>query len=105
MSTMNNSVMLIGYPTKPVMDSENKKASFKLVVTEWRNGANCTNTFDCVAMKEMANRVVQRVEEKKRIAIEGGLRCYDYQDRVGETHTHTEVEVHDLFLIDKVKEG
>lgn len=34
MSTMRNNVMLIGYPSQPVMDSENKKATFKLTVKD-----------------------------------------------------------------------
>ena len=109
MSTMRNSVMLIGRPTKPVMNSEENQASFKLVVTDERKVDGCytTNTFrfDCVAKGKVAQRVVQKVEEGMRLAIDGSLRSYDYQDKVGDTHTHTEIEVFDIFLIDKPKEG
>ncbi len=101
---MKNSVMLIGYPTQPVMDSENRKASFQLVVTEWKNGSNIANTFDCIALNDMATRIVQRVVKKKRIAIDGSLRSYDYKDRLGDTHTKIEIEVSNLFVIDATRD-
>ncbi len=109
MSTMRNSVMMIGIPTKPVMNSEEKQASFKLAVADSYKSGGCymprTFTFDCVANGEVAKRVVQKVEEGRQLAIDGSLRCYGYQDRVGDTHTHTEIEVFDIFLIETAKEG
>ena len=109
MSTMRNSVMMIGRPTKPVMNSEENKASFKLAVSESQKSGGCcaprTFTFDCVANGETAKRVVKKVEEGRLLAIDGSLRCYDYQDRVGDTHTHTEIEVFEIFLIETEKEG
>ena len=109
MSTMRNSVMLIGRPTKPVMNSEENQATFKLVVTDERKVDGCciprTFRFDCVANGRVAQRVVQKVEEGIRLAVDGSLRSYDYQDKVGDTHTHTEIEVFDIFLIDKPKAG
>lgn len=109
MSTMRNSVMMIGRPTKPVMNSEENKASFKLAVTEsYKSGGCCaprTFTFDCVANGETAKQVVKKVEEGRLLAIDGSLRCYDYQDRVGDTHTHTEIKVFEIFLIETAKEG
>ena len=109
MSTMRNSVMLIGRPTKPVMNSEENQATFKLVVTDERKLDGCyiprTFRFDCVANGRVAKRAVRDVVEGMKLAIDGSLRCYDYQDKVGDTHTHTEIEVFDIFLIDKPKEG
>ena len=105
MSTMRNDVMLIGFPTKPVMDSENKKARFKLSVKEdYKNGCGIVNVFDCVGYEKMAQRIVANVNEGKEIAIDGSLRNYDYQDRLGDTHTRTEIVLHDLFIIDKRKD-
>lgn len=48
MSTMRNSVMLIGRATKPIMDTERQQATFKLVVEDSVNKTCITNTFDCV---------------------------------------------------------
>ena len=104
MSTMRNDVMLIGFPTKPIMDSENKKASFKLSVKDdSKHSCGKSNVFDCVGYENMAQRIVAHVVEGKEIAIDGSLRNYDYQDRLGDTHTHTEIVLHDLFVIDKRK--
>lgn len=106
MSTIRNSVLLVGRPTKPVMNSEEKQASFKIVVTnDFNSGCQTNNTFDCVAHGEKASRVVRSVQEGNLLAIDGVLRNYDYQDRLGDTHTHTEIEVSDFFLIEKTKEG
>lgn len=96
---MRNNVMLIGQPTQPVMNSEEKTASFKLAVAE--NNTGCAYTFDCVAMEKVAQRVVQQVKEGVQIAIDGSLRNFNYCDRMGDTHTHTEIVVSDIFLIDK----
>lgn len=104
MSTMRNSVVLIGRPKfNPIMNNEEHKASFKLVVPDGSTG--CSYTFDCVANGRVAQRVVQKVEEGMKLAIDGSLRSYDYQDRVGYTHTHTEIEVFEIFLIETAKEG
>lgn len=105
MSTLRNSVMLIGIPTRPVMNSEEKQASFKLTVNNiYNGGCPTTNTFDCVGHGEIAQRVVRTVIEGKQLAINGSLRNYDYQDRMGDTHTHTEIVLSDIFPIDKTKE-
>ena len=99
MSTMRNSVLLIGRPKfNPIMNNEEHKASFKLVVPDGSTG--CSYTFDCVAMDKVAQKVVQQVKEGRRVAIDGSLRNYDYSDPTGYTHTHTEIVVCDIFLID-----
>lgn len=99
---MRNSVMLIGRPTKP-MAQEYKMATFKLIVRE-NNDSQKHYRFDCVAYGTAAKRVLSKVEEGMQIAIDGSLRNFDYEDRQGHTHTHTEIVVNDLFLIDKPKE-
>ena len=102
MSTMRNNVMLIGYPSQPVMDSENKKATFKLTVKDdSKNGCQKVNVFDCAGYGNVAQRIVSQVNGSREIAIDGSLRNYDYQDRMGDTHTHTEIVVNDLFIIRK----
>ena len=105
MSTMRNSVMLIGHPTAPVMNSEEKQASFKLAVADKENG--CVYTFDCVALDDVSKRVVRQVKEGVMTAIEGSLRNHDYTDREGYTHTHTEVVICDVLPLEnhKVKEA
>lgn len=104
MSTMRNSVMMVGRPTRPTMDTERGQATFKIVVEDSVNKTCITNTFDCVATGETAKQIVKNVKEGKRVAIDGCLRNHDYTDRLGDTHTHTEILVFDIFLIDKTKE-
>lgn len=98
---MRNSVMMIGRATKPVVDSERGQATFKIVVEDSVNKTCITNTFDCVATGEMAKQIVKNVKEGKRVAIDGCLRNHDYTDRLGDTHTHTEIELHDIFPIER----
>ena len=100
MSTMRNSVLLIGKPkSNAIMNSEEHKASFKLVVSDTSTG--CAYTFDCVTTEKVAQRVAQQVKEGVMVAIDGSLRNYDYSDPTGYTHTHTEIVVNNIFLIDK----
>lgn len=101
MSTMRNSVMLIGHPTAPVMNSEEKQASFKLAVADKAN--ECFYTFDCVALDEKSTMVVRQVKQGVMTAIEGSLRNHNYTDREGYTHTHTEVVICDVLPLEKAK--
>ena len=101
MSTMRNSVMMIGRATKPVVDSERGQATFKLVVTESFQKTCATNTFDCVATGNMVQRVARNVKQGQKVAIDGSLRNHDYTDRLGDTHTHTEIEIFDIFPIER----
>lgn len=101
MSTMRNSVMMVGRPTRPTMDTERGQATFKIVVEDSVNKTCITNTFDCVATGETAKQIVKNVKEGKRVAIDGCLRNHDYTDRLGDTHTHTEIEIYDIFPIER----
>ena len=102
MSTMRNSVMLIGIPTKPIMTNSYGKetASFKLAVRD-DNDKQTIYNFDCVGYDGVVQRILRFVEQGRMVAIDGKLRCFDYEDNRGATHTHTEIVVTDLFNIDK----
>lgn len=109
MSTMRNSVMLIGIPTQPIMDTDKSEATFNLSVTEsCKNERNEwvreTYSFNCIGERNMAQRITQQVKKGNLIAVEGRLRNHDYKDLSGHTHTRTEVAVSDLFIIEKKQE-
>ena len=113
MSTMRNSVMLIGRPgAEPEvknLSNNNKVARFSLAVDERRMNANRewvnnTQWFKIVAWGKTAERVENNVRKGLQIAIEGSLRNNEWTDDKGQRHITTEVFVNDLFLIDKVKD-
>ena len=111
MSTMRNSVMLIGRPgAEPEIKAfnNNKKARFSLAVTENKKNANGewvsdTQWFPIVAWGAAAERVEKNVRKGKRIAIDGSLRNNEWTDDKGQRHSNIEVLINDLFLIDRVK--
>ena len=101
MSTMGNSVMLIGRPkANPTIN--NDKATFDLVVTErvmnkqtqeWENE---TQSFRCVSTtKNLTDRINDKVRKGLQIAIDGKLRRVD-NDVI--------IIVQDLFPIDRTNE-
>ena len=112
MSTMRNSVMLIGRPgAEPEVKTINnsKIARFRIAVNESRKNANGewvndTQWFNLVAWGKTADRVANNVRKGLQIAIEGSLRNNEWTDDKGQRHTSTEIYVNDLFLIDKVKD-
>ena len=112
MSTMKNSVMLIGRPgTEPEMRTfnNNKKARFSLAVTESKKNANGewvndTQWFPIVAWGSAADRVERMVKKGLTVAIDGSLRNNEWTDDKGQRHIVTEILLHDLFPVDKVKE-
>ena len=113
MSTMRNSVMLIGRPgAEPEvknLNNNNKVARFRLAVNEGRRNANQewvndTQWFNIVAWGKTADRVENNVKKGLQIAIEGSLRNNEWTDDKGQRHTSTEIYVNDLFLIDRVKD-
>ena len=111
MSTMRNSVMLIGRPgAEPETRNfnNNKMARFRLAVTESHRNANNewvndTQWFPIVAWGKQAERVEKNVKKGLQMAIEGTLRNNEWTDDKGQRHSNTEVWINDLFLIDKVK--
>ena len=113
MSTLRNSVMLIGRPgAEPEvknLSNNNKVARFRLAVNEGRKNANQewvndTQWFNIVAWGKNAERVENNVKKGLQIAIEGSLRNNEWTDDKGQRHTSTEIYVNDLFLIDKAKD-
>ena len=112
MSTMRNSVMLIGRPgAEPEMKTfnNNKIARFRIAVNESRKNANGewvsdTQWFPIVAWGAVADRVEKNVKKGKRIAIDGSLHNNEWTDDKGQRHSTTEIWVNDLFLIDFEKE-
>lgn len=112
MSTMRNSVMLIGRPgAEPEMKTFNnsKIARFRIAVNESRKNANGewvtdTQWFPIVAWGPVADRVEKNVKKGKRIAIDGSLHNNEWTDDKGQRHSTTEIWVNDLFLIDFEKE-
>ena len=112
MSTMRNSVMLIGRPgAEPEvrnLSNNNKVARFSLAVDERRMNANRewvndTQWFKLVAWGKTAERVENNVKKGLQIAVEGSLRNNEWTDDKGQRHSNIEVLINDLFLIDRVK--
>ena len=112
MSTMRNSVMLIGRPgAEPevkIFSNNNKVARFSLAVDERRMNANRewvndTQWFRIVAWGKTAERVENNVKKGLQIAVEGSLRNNEWTDDKGQRHSNIEVLINDLFLIDRVK--
>ena len=100
MSTMRNSVMLIGRPgAEPEMKNSNnnqKIARFRLAVNEGRKNANNewvenTQWFSIVAFGYLADRVEKVVQSLLRS---------DWTDQNGIRHSTTEIWISDLFPIE-----
>ena len=113
MSTMRNSVMLMGRPgADPEMRNLNNNqriARFRLAVTEGRKNANQewvndTQWFNIVAWGKIADRVERNVKKGLQIAVEGSLRNNEWTDDKGKRHSSTEIWVNDLLMMDRVKE-
>ena len=113
MSTMRNSVMLIGRPgAEPEirnLSNDNKVALFRLAVDDRRRNANNewvnnTQWFTLVAWGPVADRVEKNVKKGRRIAIDGSLHNNEWTDDKGQRHSNIEIWVNDLFYIDWNKE-
>ena len=107
MSTMRNSVMLIGRPgAEPEIKTfnNNKKARFSLAVTENKKNANGewvndTQWFPVIAWGSLAERVEKNVKKGKRIAIDGSLRNNEWTDDKGQRHSTTEIWLNDMIQL------
>ena len=113
MSTMRNSVMLIGRPgAEPETRTFNNNhivTRFNLAVNESHTNANnervnTTQWFTVVAWDKTAERVAQAVKKGKRIAIDGALRNNDWTDQNGIRHNSTEIHINNFLLLDREKE-
>lgn len=99
MSTMSNSVMLIGRPDKNAYESDGK-VEFNLLVTEriqdlkTRDWKSSTQSIRCVCYNEtLISKMGGRVQREKRIAIDGRL--------IVDKDSKCEIIIQDFFLIDK----
>ena len=113
MSTMRNSVTLVGRPgAEPEMrnlSNNNKVARFRLAVNESRKNANHewvndTQWFNIVAWGNTADRVQQKIRKGMLIAIEGSLRNNEWTDDKGQRHLTTEVMLNEVIPMEKEKE-
>ena len=113
MSTMRNSVMLIGRPgAEPEIKNvgnSSKRARFSLAVTERQRNANNewvnnTQWFSIVAWGMTADRVEKVVKKGQQLAVEGKLRNNEWTDDKGQRHNAVEIWIDDLFPMEKVKE-
>ena len=111
MSTMRNSVLLIGRPgTEPEVKSinnNNKVARFRLAVDERRMNANRewvnnTQWFTLVAWGKTAERVERYVKKGQQVAIDGSLHNNEWTDDKGQRHYATEIWIDDLFPMEKL---
>ena len=109
MSTMRNSVMLIGRPgAEPetrTFDNNRIVTRFNLAVHEQHTNANnerveTTQWFKVVAWDKTAERVAQVVRKGKRIAIDGVLRNSDWTDTNGVRHNATEIHLNNFLLLE-----
>ena len=103
MASMVNSVMLIGIPSKPeeAIKYNKTQVTFTLRVTEHIAGKTIETDFLCVASDRQAERAVYRIEEGKRVAVEGRLRAKPTKGKSEGKYQQTYVEVTDFFIIDK----
>ena len=109
MSTIKNSVMLIGRPgAEPEVRnfSDNKKvARFNLAVNDSHKNADGewvidTQWFTIVAWDKMADRVAEDVKKGKEMAIDGSLHNNGWTDDKGQHHSNTEVWIDNFFIIE-----
>ncbi len=112
MSTMRNSVMLIGrLGADPEIRSINnsKRASFRLAVNEGRkndNGEWVENTqwFPVVAWGAIVDRIEKTLSKGMQVAVGGSLHNNEWTDDKGQRHLVTEIWISDFFLMEKPKE-
>ncbi|MBR3426703.1 MAG: single-stranded DNA-binding protein [Bacteroidales bacterium] len=113
MSTMRNSVILIGRPgAEPETRTFNDNriiTRFSLAVNETHRNAKHeqvkdTQWFNVVAWDKTAERVALAVKKGRRIAIDGALRNNVWTDKEGNRHTSTEIHLNNFVLLDWGKE-
>lgn len=113
MSTMRNSVTLIGRPgAEPEMKTLNnnqKITRFSLAVNESFVNANNERVdnlywFNIVAWGDNASRAVKYIRKGKLVAIQGALHNNEWTDKDGGRHMTTEIWAEDFFPIEFPKE-
>jgi single-strand DNA-binding protein len=110
MSTLTNSVMLIGHlgdaPKVIQFESGRKIANFSLATSEIqidRDGNRISETtwHRMVAIGKMANMAQKYLQKGTEIAVEGKIANRTWGDREGNRHFVTEVIVNSLILLSK----
>ena len=113
MSTMRNSVMLIGRPgAEPETRTFNGNrlvTRFNLAVNETRRNAKNeqvkeTQWFTVVAWDKTAERVARVIKKGKQIAIDDTLRNSEWTDKDGQRRLSTEIHLNNFILLDWGKE-
>lgn len=111
MSTMRNSVMMVGRPGADPevknLNNNKKVARFNLAVSDnYKNAegewVNTTQWLTIVAWGNVADRVENNVKKGVQIAIDGSLHINEWTDDKGQRHSNTEIWMDDFFVIDTV---
>jgi len=111
MSTMRNSVMMVGRPGADPevknLNNNKKVAHFNLAVAEnYKNAegewVNTTQWISIVAWGNVAERVENKVKKGLQIAIDGRLHINEWTDDKDQRHSNTEIWIDDFFVIDTV---
>ena len=112
MSTMRNSVMLVGRPGADPevknLNNEKKVARFNLAVSDnYKNAngewVNDTQWFSIVAWGKVADRAESQVKKGLQVAIDGSLHTNEKTDDKGQRHSNIEIWIDDFFVIDSNK--
>ena len=112
MSTMRNSVMLVGRPGADPevknLNNEKKVARFNLAVSDnYKNAngewVNDTQWFSIVAWGKVADRAESQVKKGLQVAIDGSLHTNEWTEDRGQRHSNIENRKDDLFVIDSNK--
>lgn len=113
MSTMRNSVMLVGRPGADPevknLNNDNKVARFNLAVSDNHKNANGewvndTQWFSIVAWGKVADRVGDKVKKGLQTAIDGSLHTNEWTDDKGQRHSNVEIWIDDFLVIDSNKD-
>ena len=108
MSTMRNSVKLIGRPGADpqtrTFENNRSVTHFSLAVNESYQNAKKewtanTQWFNIIAWDDVAKRVSKLVRKGLRVAITGKLRTRDWTDSKGR-HDITEIQIEDFYPLD-----
>ncbi len=111
MSTIRNSVMMVGRPGADPevknLNNNKKVARFNLAVPEnYKNAegewVNTTQWISIVAWGNVAERVENKVKKGLQIAIDGSLHINEWTDDKVQRHSNTEIWIDDFFVIDTV---
>jgi single-strand DNA-binding protein len=108
MARINNHVMLIGNlgadPIIKTLTNGNRMARMSLATKErihrlHGEPENLVKWHKLVAWGDTADIISKMLHKGKRVAIEGKLNKYSWEDKTGRIHTNTEIIISDFTLI------